>query len=78
MACIDCSCQAKLASASLWAQVRSSEARAPISPQQRKATQAAPTLRLKLRQSQAALSTPGSDEDPSRVRPRMLSLTQRL
>lgn len=53
----------------MQAQVKSSGARTPISPQQRKATQAAPTLRLKLRQSQAQLSTPGSDEDPSRVRP---------
>jgi len=52
--------------------VRGSEVHAPLSPQQRQATQAAaPTLRLKLRPgSDAQASAPGSeDEDASRVRP---------
>jgi len=52
--------------------VRGSEVHAPLSPQQRQATQAAaPTLRLKLRPgSDAQASAPGSEEeDASRVRP---------
>ena len=47
------------------------ESKTPLSPQQRRATQAAPTLRLKLKlgASEAQLSVPGSeDEDASRVR----------
>lgn len=58
-------------SACLGLQVKGTESKTPLLPQQRRATQAAPTLRLKLKlgASEAQLSVPGSeDEDASRVR----------